>query len=201
MRRRLRLLLIAMKNQRQTVVETIWEAQDELEEDLEEAGYQNQLVTQIRAEAEAIFLDFEKEGILMDKRLNSELTPHRVKFIEKLITDLCTDCEFPIAWAMEKYKNEKEIKKLQIGNNMMKLMNKIWRQEIYKEANWKVKDETEKYSWENLNAAMDECELDYHKLVPWFVDTYNMTIDGLWPRTKEGKDSKEDENQNSCCSK
>ena len=110
----------------------------------------------------------------VDPRPTGQLIPERVKWIENWIKTAVTI--FPVKDYADQYKNLSEWDKIQMNDSMMKFMNEEWREQIYAENEWVVKDETEKYTESNMLAALTACEIDYRAMIPWFVDCYGLDI-------------------------
>ena len=180
-RENLKILRLRIANSRKEATRAFWETQDELIADLDDVTELHQLVSALKIETERRLKLLENTPVEADTRSPRALVPLRVKFIDNYIRDLVTLNQFPILLVMVQWHDKQEVEKIAVGNRIMNMMNTVWREEIYKERNWMVEKEETCYSLLNLVKAMDECNLNHHQLVPWFVNTYDIKIEGFWP--------------------
>ena len=177
----LNILRLRISESRKAATRAYWEAQGELIADLDDVTELHHLVIALKGEAEKRLTEMEKTPVEVDTRSPRVLVPLRVKFIENFIKELVTLNQFPILPVMIQWHEEKEMEKISVGNRIMRMMNTVWREEIYKEQNWLVDKEDNHYTYLNLDKAMDECNINHHQLVAWFVSTYDTQIEGFWP--------------------
>ena len=180
-RENLNILRLRISESRKAATKAYWEAQDELISDLDDVMELHQLVLALKDEASRRLEEVEKTPVEADRRSPRVLVPLRVKFIENYISELVTLNQFPILPVMIQWQEKQEMEKINVGNRVMKMMNTVWREEIYKERNWLVGKEDSCYTYLNLSKAMDQCDISHHQLVAWFVSTYDIKIEGFWP--------------------
>ena len=61
---------------------------------------------------------------------------------------------------------------LRINNQMMELINKGLRREIYEFKNWMVVDESEGYTENILQRAIEKVDMTYEEIIPYVVGNY-----------------------------
>ena len=57
---------------------------------------------------------------------------------------------------------------------MMNFIRRDWKNAIYHENRWELKDETEKYNVDNIKEGMELAGLTYETMIPWFYDNYGL---------------------------
>ena len=127
----------------------------------------------------------------VDYRSDEILIPERIKYIETTITDIIKNCNYPldanlkvrninrnntIKFINKEYDELQEYDRLKISENMMKFIKRDWKEAIYHENRWEIKDETEKYNVDNMQEGMHLAGLRYSTLIPWFYNNYGIDI-------------------------
>ena len=155
-----------------------WKHLGSLENTRDQILQHQQLLKRLEYKQDALIREHKRYGPKIDYRKDEDLTPHRVEWITTHCLELVYASGFPIGAVMAEWKNKTtEGKKIEIGNKVMKLMNKEWKEVIYSQNGWELSDETKHYTDNNLVAAMHKLDLTYNELVPWMTDNYDINYE------------------------
>lgn len=152
-----------------------WKYRESLEKTRDQIIQHKQLLQKLERRQDTLIRNHRDHGPKLDYRRDEDLIPIRVDWISDRCRELVYAAGFPIGAVMAEWHNKtSEGKKIEIGNKVMKLMNKEWKDVIYSQNGWELNDETKHYTENNLSAAMHKVELTYNELVPWMTDNYDI---------------------------
>lgn len=118
--------------------------------------------------------NIKESGPKIDYRPDGILIPLRVEYIETLLKDLVTNCNFPLEPVKEEYENLQEVKKLEITGKVQSFITKTWKEAIYHQNRWDLDDETKGYNTDSVKEGMELVGLSYNTLMPWFHHNYGL---------------------------
>lgn len=163
-----------LESLRRVQIEQIWKKEDELTRD--EVNYVGDAVpivlVEARQELMAMMRQARANNVLMDDRKESELRGKRVEFIINQVERMMHNLRLDKDEQKEIWNKSKDGDYLRINNQMMELINKGLRREIYEFKNWMVVDESEGYTENILQRAIEKVDMTYEEIIPYVVGNY-----------------------------
>ena len=133
-------------------------------------------------------------GPLMDFRPGQELINHRVKWLETYVKTRVETGAVEVKQLLHDYNSLPEKEKLEINKKVMKVVKLGWREAVYEECDWELRDETAHLTETSLLSALQEEDLELNGITAWFIDCY-----GLEPELAQAQNDKEENDNNNCC--